>query len=162
MFFETTLYTPRYKIVVCETERKLPLSRNFLNFKYLKIATKSASSIVIARKSLIFSYERRQRIKHHESRKCENARYKSRCTYTIFVLTEQLLRIWRSRSKKAGFHRCCAGKCGKYWRTVKWRVLKARKPKIISGYMDVNERSNGVHASKSVFREVYKIFRGAS
>lgn len=45
MFFETTLYTPRYKIVVCETERKLPLSRNFLNFKYLKIATKLASSI---------------------------------------------------------------------------------------------------------------------
>lgn len=41
-------------------------------------------------------------------------------------------------------------------------MLKARKPKIISGYMDVNERSNGVHASKSVFREVYKIFRGAS
>lgn len=99
-------------------------------------------------------------MKSDEWSKRENARYKSRCTYTIFVLIEQLLGIWKSKLKKAGFHRCCAGKCGKYWRTVKWRVLKARKLKIISGYMDVNERSNGVHASKSVFREAYKIFRG--
>lgn len=45
MFFETTLYVLRYKIVRCETQRKLLLSRNFLNFKYLKIATKLASSI---------------------------------------------------------------------------------------------------------------------
>ena len=116
--------------------------------------------IVTTRKSSVFSYERRQRIKIHESRKCENARYESRCIYTIFVLIEQLLRIWQSKLKKAGFHRCRAGKCGKYWRTVKWRALKARQLKIISDYTDVNERSNGVHASKSVFREAYKIFKG--
>lgn len=45
MFFETTLYMLPYKIVLCETQRKLLLSRNFLDFKYPKIVTELASSI---------------------------------------------------------------------------------------------------------------------